>query len=731
KGEIGGDRKETVLITTQTVTGHDNTRKTLTHEHSLNHGQPLLSEDDNGVQIRYEYDALQRVTKEIVAPNLEAFRAEREYSYALCATDQDQAGQTRIDVQGVETYTSFDGLNRVVDEKRQDKDFSAGTVRQLYTALYDVLGQLQEQVQTDWCSAKTAEDLTMTTKYEYDDWGSQRVTVSPDGVRMVSETDPIGTARHRGVIVTQWSEPRTGSLKTGRTIVDQDLFGNPVQIERKRSDNTTRESVQVNMHDGLGRLVKKTLGSGSQQARISEYEYDAFGRVVKEVLPDKSEVMREYAAHSREDLPTSIKVKDVRTGSTFELGTQTFDGLGRMSESVTGGRNQVFSYQPGMRKPQTVTVNSGEVINYEYEPRHTDQPVSRSLGGDGKRQAQSASYQYHGQTARLSSCKVGDQELLKREYYTNGKIKSEARPQSGLPAAAYGYSHLGLLTSFTTVLGQVQTYEYDLTSGQLKKTTIGSLATTFLYDLLGRLLSFTTVEGGQSLRTALTYDDFGRELTRTFTYEGGTQVLTQAYNDDDALSSRELKQGTTSLRRETFVYDRRQRLIDYTCIGSERPQDQYGNPMKSQKFEFDGLDNVRKVTTVHDTGTNVADYAFAADDGKQGDPVQLVNITNSTYPDASISLEYDANGNLIRDEQGRVLEYDGLNRLLSVSDPSAKQLLARYRYDPLDILSATEHEAGTEQRFYQGNELINMVEGASKRTFFKAGGQVLGEQEDQ
>ncbi|MFJ2981807.1 sugar-binding protein, partial [Pseudomonas sp. NPDC087039] len=675
-------------------------------------------------------DALQRVTKEIVAPNLPAFKAERTYSYALCATDQDQAGQTRTDVQGVETYTRFDGLNRVVDEKRQDNDFSAGTVRQLYTTLYDAFGQLLQDVKTDWLTANTTEDLTMTTQYEYDDWGTQRVTVSPDGVRRVSETDPIGTARHRGVIITQWSEPRSGSLKTGRTIVDQDLFGNPVQIERKRSDGTTRESVQVSVHDGLGRLTMKTLGIGSQ-ARITEYGYDAFDRVVKEVLPDKSEVMREYAAHSREDLPVSIKVKDVLSGSTFELGTQTFDGLGRMSESVTGGRKQVFNYQPGMSKPQTVTVHSGEVITYAYEPRHTDQPVSRLLSGDEKRRAQGVSYEYHGQTARLSSCKVGDEALLVREYYTNGTIKREERPQSGLPAVQYGYSHLGLLTSFTTVLGQVQTHEYDLSSGQLKKTTIGGLTTTFLYDLLGRLLSFTTAEAGQSLRTALTYDDFGREITRTFTYGGVTQTLTQTYYDDDALNARELKQSTTPLRSETFVYDRRQRLTDYTCTGSERPQDQYGNSMKSQKFEFDGLDNLRKVTTVHDAGTNVAEYAFAADGGKEGDPVQLMLITNSTYPDRSIALEYDRNGNLIRDEQGRVLEYDGLNRLLSVSDPSTRQVLASYSYDPLDILTATEQGADSEQRFYQGNELINSVGSAGKRTFFKAGAQVLAEQQDQ
>ncbi|WP_258035605.1 RHS repeat domain-containing protein [Pseudomonas putida] len=70
------------------------------------------------------------------------------------------------------------------------------------------------------------------------------------------------------------------------------------------------------------------------------------------------------------------------------------------------------------------------------------------------------------------------------------------------------------------------------------------------------------------------------------------------------------------------------------------------------------------------------------------DPAQLTGITINGLEDEPriIELEYDADGNLILDEEGRQLEYDGLGRLQRVKLASGSGG-ATYGYDALDRLA--------------------------------------------
>ncbi|WP_228392845.1 hypothetical protein, partial [Pseudomonas helleri] len=107
------------------------------------------------------------------------------------------------------------------------------------------------------------------------------------------------------------------------------------------------------------------------------------------------------------------------------------------------------------------------------------------------------------------------------------------------------------------------------------------------------------------------------------------------------------------------------RLTKYTCLGSQKPVDPYGNLIDEQIFRFDHLDNITRVRTSFGLESNTAAYYYENDD----DPVQLSRVTN-THASAvprELILDYDANGNLIVDECGRVLKYDDLSRLISVS----------------------------------------------------------------
>lgn len=695
-----------VLTTTETLVGFDGERKVITLEHDLQTGEPLLNRDDNGVEIRYQYDALRRVTRETVAPGTE-YEAYRQYKYFLCAYDNEQAQQWAYDVKQVETHTLFDGVSRPIFEEREDHDSAtfAGASRPIYSAQYDELGQLTEETEIDWLGDQL---LKLTNRFTYDDWGQQRSVTGPDGVTEVEELDQV--ASPDGPVQRNWRE-RDGVRRSGITQTWLNLFEQPARIERFALDGVTRISVQANDYDGLGRLVREAKGSGTGQ-RIDEYTYDAFDRLLVHTLPDRNNrVYRTYANHSRNDLPVSIKVGTTEANARL-LGEQTFDGLERRTSATTGGRRQTFEFAPGERQPRWVTAPDGIRTAYTYVPVLGDEPVTRVLSG------KAATYTYDVKNAKLTHCEEpGDTanagHAVDRTYFlSNGEVRSEQRTLGDeVFNMAYHYSYRSRICSYVDVQQQAQVYHYD-EFGRLESTTLNAptavssryrlqrgptanpllLSATFTYYDMGRLRSTATVDvaGEQQLTTWLNYDEFDRETRRTFDFGHMLQSLEQGYDEFDCLLYRTLKEwpkdadeeDATVLRHETYAYDRRGRLQMYNCTGPLAPVDPSGNVIARQTFGFDGLDNITSVITQSPGGAPLRTlYEF-----NNTDPAQLSRIV----PPAGqppIEMLYDLNGNLIRDDQGRELVYDALNRLISVKTQEGDSCV--YHYDPENILSGT------------------------------------------
>ncbi|WP_223466731.1 RHS repeat domain-containing protein [Pseudomonas sp. GL-RE-26] len=708
---------EAVLQTTETFRGFDDVpgtkevRKTIISEDSLLHGQPLLSRDDNEVRIRYTYDSLIRVVSETVAPGEAEFEATRQYEYFLTSLDGQQASQVVTDVKGVKTRSLVDGLSRPVYEERQDADnpLRAEAYRQTWAARYDLFENLIEDTQYDW---RGAQQVALTSKLEYDAWGMQCSVTGPDGVKVHERTNPIGSAQWKGPIQSSWSE---GAEKvSGKTLTYLNLFEKPDRVERFETDETLVGKHQYG-YDGLGRTVEET----DARDATTQYEYDSFDRLITNILPGGAVVQRRYAEHSSEDLPTQISVDGI------VLGEQTFDGLDRMSESVTGGRRQRFTYKPGQTRPATVITASNQEIAYDYQPQLGEEPSMRRLPDK-----EPAQYVRDGKNARLVSCKEEGLELT-RQYFSTGEVKSESRVQNGnVDIMHYDYSRQGLLLNYTDVLEQTQSYTYDL-AGRLEHTRLGTTSSSFTYDSLGQPSTISTRDSasGQHVTISLEHDGLGRETKRTFDLNGIEQQLTQVYNEVDLLMRRTLREGPTLLRDETYEYDPRGRLVLYQCEGSQPPVDPYGKAIISQLFRFDAMDNLTRVTTTYQgpggtRSTNNAVYSYTG-----VDPAQLSKVTNSASADgypAVIELEYDENGNLIRDEVRRVLEYDALSRLVSVSALPGESP-SGYRYDPLDTLSGVDSGNGEQQRFYQGGELTSLKQGGNSISFLRGDGVVLAE----
>src|SRR5690606_33037586 len=151
----------------------------------------------------------------------------------------------------------------------------------------------------------------------------------------------------------------------------------------------------------------------------------------------------------------------------------------------------------------------------------------------------------------------------------------------------------------------------------------------------------------------VTYDDFGREIRRA-TSAPAARVIETSYLASGQVSRRVTTGGGVTLRDETYAYDARSRLREYRCEGSQPPMDGRGRAVLAQRFTFDRWSNVTLRETTYADGQEVMRYTYSAQD-----PTQLSTIEQDG---AVVALEYDAAGNLTRDERGQRLRYDSQSR---------------------------------------------------------------------
>lgn len=699
-----------VLQITEHTTGFDGAKQVVVQQQSTLSGQTVMMLGLDGVEVRYAYDPLNRVVNETVSPGTD-YEASRTYVYHLLnENDAGPAWQLMTDAQNVQTRTRFDGLSRAVHEERQDVDAAlaaglaraAAAFRPTYTAHYDALGQRSQETVVDWIGDEVR---ALTTGYEYDDWGERKRTVRPDGVSEVTEISPFGP---HGPVERRWLESAaTPPAICDRRVSHFNRFGKTFIVQHLGDDERPVLTIQQ-VYDGLGQCVASHELSDMPE-RVTRYTYDAWRRVVTTILPDGTTLHYAFAAHSTEALPVSIRVDPVNAALPEMIaGEQTFDGLDRVIERIVGGRTETFEYTGGSLSPNKRTLPSGTMIDIDYVGPLGDAP--RSITVQGK----ADSYVYDAHSGMLTGAEnlrgkrqyeyaLTGKLAVERWTTSNGgehlsthRLSREGRPlerkDSG-PGSAY---------SVTT------THQYDA-NGRIKCTTQGAVQVEMTYDVFGRPWETTTQNmlTGQILVTTQTYDTFNRETGRSLNVGGRHFTVTQTWRADSQLATRHLETDGHSLLHEEFHYDRRNRLQRHVCTGEQRPQDRFGNAIAQQVFTYDAMDNVTRCLTMFGDGSrDIAEYHYAT-----GDACQLVEITHEQHPDypASETLDYDDDGNLLNDAQGRELHYDALGRLLGIVAAGQQ---TTYHYDGHGELAGTVEADGAETlRFYQGYQLNHEVQG--------------------
>ncbi len=134
--------------------------------------------------------------------------------------------------------------------------------------------------------------------------------------------------------------------------------------------------------------------------------------------------------------------------------------------------------------------------------------------------------------------------------------------------------------------------------------------------------------------------------------------------------------------------------------------------MTAQNYTYDALNNLTSVFTwLSDGRANKAKYSY----DNSSDPTQLTKITNShlEYP-VDIILTYDAEGRMNRDETGKILTYDVMGRLTSVSGNNGRS--GTYGYDALNrLITRNTGNNDIVELYYRGAELVNEVTASANK----------------
>lgn len=687
------------LVRHDTLTSHDGLAVGDERVASRWTARVLEIRDPIGNGHTFEYDALGRLvkrTRNADTPYEAQFIS--EHTISLKGDIVDSITSTHHDDAGNAVRITFDAMGRPLQIERNAIDADATDVwRAVRTLTYDALGRVFESSESDYTDAlKPTSTMTVSTTVDYDAWGESESWLDSTGVITVERYDPIAHT------TTSQTQVTGGKIRLGSHVThfnDQNLPTSVKALDR----NGGVDGAVAHEYDALGRLRTTTDEVGN----TTSYSYDAYDRIEVQCLADGTHTRLSYAPFAAASLPIRIEVTPPLSQAAIIAGEQTFDGFGRLTSATCGGRKTTLHYAAVVanRNPCSVTDNIGQTLQYEYIPELAN-AISGCAGS-----TLSQRFTYDAPTGNMLTIAEDGSQTQQIEWWPSGARKGEQydRQTTDSRTTSYAWTLQGKLLEHIDVGNQVQTITYDA-FGRPKRIDDPSVTVSLDYDEASRIVKHTATSHDKRslLTTDLSWDDFDRETRRDIIASDGTTLsIAQAYRKNDQVASRTSSSNGQVIRLETFTYDDRNRLTEYACDGTSPTYDAYGHAIRSQAFTLDALSNISSCTTTLTDGNvdiMVAEFANPLD------ATQLTAVTHtltSHYP-ARVDLAYDANGRMIRDEEGRTLTYDEAGRLIGAKGSSGE---STYQYDGLNrLIAQIIDSADTRELFYRGNKLVNELQ---------------------
>ncbi|MER7130103.1 LamG-like jellyroll fold domain-containing protein [Streptosporangium saharense] len=612
-------------------------------------------------QTRYTYDADGNSLSDTVA-DLTGGDPERKTTYTY--DDYGRAASVTGPEGAVVRYTwdEVGARTSVTDE-----------VGNLFQYGYTVRGELASRTLKNWTGSPVnpqAPQDKVLESYAYDPAGRLAATVDAMGRKLTQTyfTDDLPAQ----VIA---DDVKLNGSTTPRDVVLEsntyDAAGNLISA----LDSGGRERTDY-VYDAAGRVTSETFDP-SGLARKTAYVYDANDNVIKTTLTGAGSTRQEMTefSYNSDDILTRRTVKngadDIVTTRTVDergLVTAVVDPRGHVSGADPADFTTTYRYDLAgqlveTRYPQVKVEKNGTVT--------TARPATRSGYDSAGRQTHSVDPE--GGTVVTAFDKVGRVTSVTAPSYT------QPGGQTLVPKVSYAYDAAGRQTSVTDQRGTVRTAEYDALGNPVRFTDPAPGGQrTLEYDLLGEQLAET---GPTGARTEATYDDLGRQITRTVVERRPTPVALTTrmeYNDADDLTK------TVAPGDKTSLYG-------LNAAGEVTSQtDPLGNVTTTA---YDLAGRTTKITDPLSNASTV-EYDLA---GRQ---IEAKDLDGNGSTLRSTTFGYDAVGNQVRTTsgEGRVttMRYDALGELVELVEPVAANttITTTYGYDATGALTRTTDGRG-------------------------------------
>ena len=402
--------------------------------------------------------------------------------------------------------------------------------------------------------------------------------------------------------------------------------------------------------------------------QVTTFEYDAVGRVTKQILPDLREIAYSYdtngnltsltpparPAHvfnynavNQADLYTPPSVVGITTPQTI------YDyNLDKQLTTVTRPDGQLITLNYGLATGQldNMVIPTGTYF-YSYDPTSAQlQSVTAPDGGI-------LSYGYDGFLTTNSTLTGAVLGIVDRIYDNDFRI--ESRSINGASTISFGYDNDSLLTQAgsLTISREVQK------AGLINGTTLGTLTTARTYSGFAEMDSFDASFGGSSLfNTSYIRDKLGRITQKAETIQGITSTTNYAYD----LAGR-LQTETTNGVTTTYTYDTNgnRTHINGLLVGTYDDQDRLNTYQAASytytdngeltsktessvttNYQYDVLGNLRQVAL---PGGVTVDYVIDGQNRRIGKKINGA-LTQ---------------GFLYKDQLNPIAELDGANQIVS------------------------------------------------------------------
>jgi RHS repeat-associated protein len=653
------------------------------------------------------------------------------YSPALFDTSGGARTITNTDPQGRTVVTELNQRNqpvRVTDQAGRVTEMAYEPNFSLLSTIKDPLGRL--------------------TRFNYDAHGNVIEAIDPDGNsstftynaqgQVLSATDAMGQkaqyAYNPSHDLTQVTDPMGN-----KTTYTYDTLSRLTQVTDAKG-NSTQYS-----YDNLNRVTQITDALGNS----TTFAYDENGNVVSVTDPNGHTTTASYDPMNRLLSTTNAK------GETSSL---SYDGDGNLTSATDAkGQTTHYTYNP-LNQVTDVTYADGTQYHYSYDGLNRMTDVSAGtqqwhfaydildrLISENTPQG-SLNYSYDA-VSRLTGFSVPGNSYAPMQYVYDNLDRLIGITQNG-KTYSYAYDSLGRRTGLTRPSGVTTSYEYDkasrLTAMTSNKGNTVLERHEYSYDANGNITQYVRGKGtsqpvvikpcgkqgkGQIRQVLGFVQDKAETLSRTYQYDALNRLT-----DVDALgivtSASRFKNASSRLAADVLI-NQAQRLTNPRVrqallrnaeqLGAALPEnaswryDANGNLVQkvlhttdgdqTLTYTYDKADRLVSLARPLDTDTNHNQpghfhWRFPARHTQGGGP----NHGPAQPQSETITMTYDANGNLVSDSTGRQMTWNALDQLTRLQTPEST---VSFAYDPLGRRTSLSKGMANQTFLYRGQSMLS------------------------